>query len=165
MYATRTSHLTFHWSLPVDERNLSLLRTTSRCIQKAVSCLDSLRARKPIPSRGGQVPRTTTRISENVDCRQPTSLFLPPSTAKAGSTVCQGTYTRSGTVKHPGSIAFSSPLSRKIRRTMTTTTTLSTYLLEQKKRFLGDNGDGWTVVMGNEAGGMPSSVTVELLQS
>ncbi|KAI9567678.1 DHH phosphoesterase [Boletus coccyginus] len=35
---------------------------------------------------------------------------------------------------------------------MSTTSGLSAYLLEQKTCFLGDNGDGWTVVMGNEAG-------------
>ncbi|KAF8128543.1 DHH phosphoesterase [Boletus edulis] len=39
---------------------------------------------------------------------------------------------------------------------MTTTSGLSAYLLEQKTRFLGDNGDGWTVVMGNEAGDLDS---------
>lgn len=42
------------------------------------------------------------------------------------------------------------------------TSILSAYLLEQKTRFLGDNGDGWTVVMGNEAGGTPSPVTLKL---
>ncbi|KAG6380334.1 DHH phosphoesterase [Boletus reticuloceps] len=39
---------------------------------------------------------------------------------------------------------------------MTTTSGLSAYLLEQKTRFLGDNGDSWTVVMGNEAGDLDS---------
>ena len=39
---------------------------------------------------------------------------------------------------------------------MSTTSSLSAYLLEQKTRFLGDSGNGWTVVMGNEAGGTPS---------
>jgi len=39
---------------------------------------------------------------------------------------------------------------------MPTTSSLSAYLLEQKTRFLGDNGDGWTVVMGNEAGDLDS---------
>lgn len=42
----------------------------------------------------------------------------------------------------------------------TTSTILSADLLEQKTRFLGDNGDGWTVVMGNEAGGVLLSVVL-----
>lgn len=167
MYATRTSRLnllTFHRSLPVDERNLLLVRNASQCIPKAVSFSDSLKAQKPINrSRGGQVPRTTTRISENADCRQPTlsRYFLPPFTAKARLTTCQCTYTHLGVVKHPRSIA----LSRRIQRTMSTSSILSTYLLKQKKRFLEDDGDGWTVVMGNEAGGSQSSVTSESNQS
>ncbi|KAL4071746.1 DHH phosphoesterase [Scleroderma citrinum] len=35
---------------------------------------------------------------------------------------------------------------------MSSATTLSQYLQEQRARFLQDNGRGWTIVMGNEAG-------------
>ncbi|KAF8558601.1 DHH phosphoesterase [Imleria badia] len=37
-----------------------------------------------------------------------------------------------------------------------TTSSLSAYLLEQKTRFIRENGDGWTMVMGNEAGDLDS---------
>ncbi|KAG8216168.1 hypothetical protein J3R82DRAFT_8174 [Butyriboletus roseoflavus] len=61
-------------------------------------------------------------------------------------------------IKHPRSVTFSSPLSRRVRslKTMSTTSILSAYLLEQKTRFLRDNGGNWKVVMGNEAGDLDS---------
>ncbi|KAH0831296.1 hypothetical protein J3R83DRAFT_13937 [Lanmaoa asiatica] len=140
---------TLRRSLPVDERNLSLVRTTSQCILKAVPSLD--RARKPIPSWGGQAPCTTTRISQNIDCGPPTRHFLLPPADKTLLTASQGTYTLLGALKHPRSI-----FSRRVRSTMSATSILSAYLLEQKTRFLRDNGDDWTVVMGNEAGDLDS---------
>ena len=150
------------FKLPGDERNLLLARrTTSQCVhwRGVISSLDRM---KQIPSRGGQfkVPRMTARTSENVDCGHPIRRFLPPSIF----TALRCTYTRTDAVKRPRFIPLSSPPPWRVRRTMSTTSSLSAYLLEQKTRFLGDNGDGWTVVMGNEAGGTPSPVALALLQ-
>ena len=160
MYSTRTSRLnTCSFSdgrkFLVNARNLLLARITSQCVLA-----------KPIPSRGGQfkVPRTTTRISKHVDCGQPIRHFLPPSRARALFTVSRCTHTHRDAVKHPRLIPLSSPFGWRVGRTMSTTYSLSAYLLEQKTHFLADNGDGWTVVMGNEAGGTPTPVAFESLQ-
>ena len=169
MYNTRrTSHLNlfiFRRSPKfVDERNLLLARTTNQCVLGVVSSLDS--TKPPIPSQGDQfkVPHTTTRISENVDCGHPIRHFLQPSTTKALFTVSQCTYIHRDATKRPRFIPLSSPFGWRVRRTMSTTFSLSAYLLEQKTHFLADNGDGWTVVMGNEAGGTPTPVAFESLQ-
>ena len=150
-YGTRTSHLNlfiFRRS-PVDE--YLLLARTSQCRLKIVSSLDEA---EPIPTSGAgrlNAPRTalTTRISKSADCPQST----PPS--RAPFTVSRWRYTYWDSVKRPRFVHLSSPFGRRVRR-MSTTSSLSAYLLEQKTRFLGDSGNGWTVVMGNEAGGTPS---------
>lgn len=103
-------------------------------------------------SQVSQARTTTTSISKNtIICDQPHH-FLPPPRRRTLPAASQGTYNLSNVVvKHPRSI--SSLLSRRVRRTMSTTSILSPYLSDQKTRFLEGNGDGWTVVMGNEAGG------------
>lgn len=171
MHATvtgRTSHLdlfTFHRLLkfPAHERNLSLARV-AQCMLKVVSSLD------PIPSGGGHFTAphraVTRRFSEvHVDYGHPTLHFLPPSRANQFSTVAPCIHTLCKSIKRSRPIPLVPPFGWRIRRTMSTTSSLSAYLLEQKTRFLGDDGNGWTVVMGNEAGGAPYPAASELLQS
>ena len=165
MYNTHLNLFIFRRSPKfVEERNLLLARTINQCVLGVVSSLDSA---KPIPSQGDQfkVPHTTTRISKNVDCGHPIPHFLPASTAKALFAVSQCTYTYRDVTERPRFIPLSSPFGWRVRGAMSTTSSLSAYLLEQKTRFLADNGDGWTVVMGNEAGGTPTPVAFESLQS
>lgn len=160
-----TSHLNlnlFTSRRSFDNRDVLPARI-NRCILEVVSSLDK---GKPIPNPSGdgqpKAPHTTTRISKIIDRGHLARHFLPRSRVKALFAVSHFTGTIWDTKL---SLHGSSSFGWRVQRTMSTTASLSAYLLDQKTRFLGDNGNGWTMVMGNEAGGTPSPQSRSLLPS